>query len=584
MEYFFRNLYKIIIGVFVFYGLGMSAQSVEIQTKDSLLILQKRLNKVETYRIKDSLKIDLLTQELKGFITAQKTTVGNKIENDSLLLQQKKEIELLRTKTEGIPVVLFRDTLFLVYTSLGPYQADERVAAIQKKIQNLYERPFFYPDSVVVRSSYNLSSISYQNEIISGISLSDALWTGKDIDSLAIEQAGIIREVVSKYRKENSLRNNLFRIAELFTIIIAVVIIILLINGFFKYIRKKFLSAETQFLSGIKIRNYQLLKKEHILGLLNKLIDLLRIFIILIVFILLVPLALSIFPSTQNWSEFINEWIWAPLKSIAVSIVHYLPNLIYIVIILFIARYVLRLMRFFALEIERGVLTIRGFHPEWGRPTYVLARFVFLMIILVIIFPYLPGSGSDAFKGISVFLGILISIGSSSAVANAVAGLVITYMRPFQVNDWIKTGEVTGIVIEKNALVTRLRTINNEDISVPNSAVLSGHTVNYSSIGKSEGLILTTKVKIRYDYSPVLIEELLIRAALQTKDITEKFKPYIFQLSLEEIHAVYELNAYTFAPQNMYFIKSDLVKNIQTIFAEAKVEISSTQYVEIKRG
>lgn len=239
------------------------------------------------------------------------------------------------------------------------------------------------------------------------------------------------------------------------------------------------------------------------------------------------------------------------------------------------------MLRFFSLEIERGILKIHGFHPEWAHTTYVLIRMMLWVLALVIMFPHLPGSDSDAFKGISVFLGVLISLGSSSAISNAIAGVVISYMRPFQVGDWIKLGDIIGIVIEKNALVTRLKTINNEDITIPNSSILSGATMNFTSIGKEKGLALNVHVKVRYDYSDNLVEELLIEAALITNGISPHPHPYIFQLSLDERNALYELNAYTFHPENMYFIKSDLVKNIQSTFRQANVEIFSTQYVEI---
>lgn len=374
----------------------------------------------------------------------------------------------------------------------------------------------------------------------------------------------------------------MLRIVELLIIIGLAALIVWVINRFFRLIKNIFLSDKNRFLNGIKIRNYELIKKERIIAFISRALSVIKIILLLVLFATVIPLVFSVFPSTQNWSEVIREWISDPIKRIWISFLNYLPKLITIVIILIIVRYVLRMMRFFALEIERGALTIKGFYPEWAKPTYSLARFVLLMFTLVVVFPYLPGSDSMAFKGVSVFLGVLISIGSSSAVANAVAGLVITYMRPFQPGDWIKTGDTIGIVIEKNALVTRLRTINNEDVSVPNSSVLSGATINYSSLGRTTGLVITAKIKVRYQYSHNLIEELLLQAAQRTKDISEKPYPYVFQLSLGEINVEYELNAFTFAPENMYFIKSDLIKNIQNEFRQAKVEIQSVQYVEIR--
>lgn len=549
----------------------------------SVTQLHQELEQIKKLRERDSLKIDLLTNELKILLSLRSTNPEAALKEDSVYQAQVKEIELLRGQNSGIPVVFYNDTLFSIYTSLGPYLPEERKQNIEEKLLKIYKKPFFFQDSVVIKNSNGFVNIAYQNEIINGVSPSDALWAGISVDSLAQLQAIAIKKAITKQREAQSFRNNLLRIGELMLIIALVTLIVWGINRIFRYLKNKITAQERFFVKGIKIRNYEFIRKKQLQKIIERFLSVLRLALIVILIFSAIPLIFSLFPFTENWAEEISKWVWEPVKKVGFSIEQYLPKLVTIIIIVFIARYVLRLFRFFALEVERGNLVIKNFHKEWAQPTYSIVRFVFLILVVIIIFPYLPGSGSEAFKGVSVFLGILISIGSSSAVANAVAGLVITYMRPFQVNDWIKTGDVTGIVIEKNALVTRLRTINNEDVSVPNSAVLNGHTINYSSIGKTEGLVLTSKIKVRYDYPHNLVEELLIEAALKTKDISEAPHPYVFQLSLEEINVVYELNAFTFVPENMYFIKSDLIKNIQNVFSQAKVEIASTQYIEIKK-
>lgn len=550
----------------------------------SVTQLHQELEQIKKLRERDSLKIDLLTNELKILLSLRSTNPEAALKEDSVYQAQVKEIELLRGQNSGIPVVFYNDTLFSIYTSLGPYLPEERKQNIEEKLLKIYKKPFFFQDSVVIKNSNGFVNIAYQNEIINGVSPSDALWAGISVDSLAQLQAIAIKKAITKQREAQSFRNNLLRIGELMLIIALVTLIVWGINRIFRYLKNKITAQERFFVKGIKIRNYEFIRKKQLQKIIERFLSVLRLALIVILIFSAIPLIFSLFPFTENWAEEISKWVWEPVKKVGFSIEQYLPKLVTIIIIVFIARYVLRLFKFFALEVERGNLVIKNFHKEWAQPTYSIVRFVFLILVVIIIFPYLPGSGSEAFKGVSVFLGILISIGSSSAVANAVAGLVITYMRPFQVNDWIKTGDVTGIVIEKNALVTRLRTINNEDVSVPNSAVLNGHTINYSSIGKTEGLVLTSKIKVRYDYPHNLVEELLIEAALKTKDISETPHPYVFQLSLEEINVVYELNAFTFVPENMYFIKSDLIKNIQNVFSQAKVEIASTQYIEIKKA
>ncbi len=579
MRHFF---YKIPFFISLFIVFGLSAQN----KKDTINhgMMQKELERVKALRYQDSIRLALLSEEIFQLKFNQQTQIdNNSVKKDSLLLLQKAEIDAIRSTTKGAPVVFFNDTLFRIYSSMGPYTAQMRAKNLEEKLDMLYQKPFFFPDSLTTKASNGFYNISYQNEIITGITINDALWADTTPEELLENHTKIIKNTISNYRQQHSLKNNLFRLLELVVIILVASGIVWFINFIFSRIKNSIVNRNLKFINGIKIRGYELLKKEHIVSFILRAVSVVKVILLFVLFLTIIPLVFSIFPSTQNWSEVIRQWVWEPVKSMWISLLNYFPSLIRIVIILIVVRYILRILRYLSLEIERGVLTIKGFYPEWARTTYALARFMLLMLALVIIFPYLPGSDSTAFKGISVFLGILISIGSSSAVANAVAGLVITYMRPFRPGDWIKTGNITGIVIEKNALVTRLKTINNEDVSVPNSAILSGPTINYTSIGKKEGLAITAVVRVRYDYPQNVIEELLLEAAHKTHGIVEKPYPYVFQLALAEINAVYELNAFTFAPENMYFIKSDLMKNIQNVFKEAGVDIYSTQYIEIKK-
>lgn len=551
-------------------------------TEDSIsaIQMQKELKNLKALRQKDSIKIALLLDDIQSFIHSNNSKKETK--TDSTLIKKKREIESLRKQMNGLPIVFRKDTVYFIYAPYAPYGIDTRKRYVEEKMMVLYENPFFNPDSIKVKNLDEYVSITYQGDVISGVSMVDALWANTSPENLANEQAKKIKDVIVKYKTQNSLKNILLRIVEFLLIIAVTLGILLAINRFFRFLKNWSISPKRRFLKGIKIRNYELVRKEHISNLLVKLFFFIKIIVFVFLLVTIIPLSFRIFPSTKHLSEIILQWTLNPLKSIWQSVVTYIPNLFNILIIIFIIRYVLRLLRFFSLEIERGTLKIRGFHPEWAKTTYNIIRFMGLTLALVVVFPYLPGADSDAFKGISVFLGVLISFGSSSVVSNAIAGLLITYMRPFRVGDWIKTGEFIGVVLERDALVTRLKTINNEDVSIPNSAILNGATVNYTSIGKQIGLALNVKVKVRYDYSHNLIEELLIEAALLTQDIAKSPYPYIFQLSLEELHAVYELNAYTFNPNNMYFIKSDLVKNIQNTFKQANIEIHSTQYVEIK--
>lgn len=198
--------------------------------------------------------------------------------------------------------------------------------------------------------------------------------------------------------------------------------------------------------------------------------------------------------------------------------------------------------------------------------------------MFVLIFPYLPGSDSKIFQGVSVFIGILFSLGSSSAIGNMVAGFVITYMRPFKIGDRIKIGDITGDVIEKTLLVTRLRTVKNEEITIPNAAVLSGNTTNFSSLAKEEGLILYTTVTIGYDVSWRAMHEALLEAAARTSNLMAGKKPFVLQTSLDDFYVSYQLNVYSQNSSAMASIYSELHKNILDVCAEKGIEIMSPHY------
>ena len=247
-------------------------------------------------------------------------------------------------------------------------------------------------------------------------------------------------------------------------------------------------------------------------------------------------------------------------------------------------KYVIRFVRYIFHEIEAEKLKLSGFHADWAMPTYSIVKFLLYAFMFVLIFPYLPGSDSNIFKGVSVFIGVLFSLGSSSAIANMVAGLVITYMRPFKIGDRIKIGDVTGDVVEKTLLVTRIRTIKNEVITIPNSSVLNGNTTNYSSEAIEKGLIIHTTVTIGYDVPWKDMHQALIDAALRTNLILDEPKPFVLQTSLEDFYVSYQINAYTREAGKQALIYSNLHQNIQDVCNERGIEILSPHYRAARDG
>ncbi len=264
--------------------------------------------------------------------------------------------------------------------------------------------------------------------------------------------------------------------------------------------------------------------------------------------------------------------------------VDYLPSLLNLIVIVVVIYYLLKFVRFIFDEIEKGTITLANFHRDWAIPTYQLLRFVVIAIGLVFVFPYLPGSGSPAFQGVSVFIGLLFSLGSTSVVANIVSGVVLTYTRAFHVGDRVKIADTVGDIIEKGLLVTRVRTIKNVEITIPNGMVMGSHIINYSIVSQERGLILNTTITLGYDIPWRLVHETLAKAAKATNGILPEPHPFVLQTSLDDFYVSYELNAYTDQPNKMAFIYSELHQNIQDACNEAGIEILSPHYDALRDG
>jgi len=571
--------------------LSASSQTRDSSIKESITLNEAKIVKENQQKQIDSLvKIQLNRQLLDAKGDQSKTEELQKklaklAYDDSVrMIIQSKEIINLKKHAAPNPVVLNQDTLFNIFTRTGSFSARERAAGISRKINTLYQDAFFSPDSLQIRRLADYADIVYKDqEIILSVSALDGLWHGKTIDILAKQYLDAIKSTVIKERDEHSIINWVKRIGLSLSIIIALIIIIRGINLLFNILRKKIVNSSGRFTKGISLGTINIVAAKDLEIIFIKINNGIRLIITLLVIYLSLPLLFSVFPETENWTGTLLNWVLGPLKIALSATAGYLPNLFTILVIFFLFRFTLKGIRYFFEEVKIGNIRIGGFHEDWSVPTFNILRFILYAFMLVIIFPYLPGSGSAAFQGVSVFLGILISLGSSSAITNIVAGLVITYMRPFKIGDRVKIGEVTGDVIEKTMLVTRVRTIKNEDITVPNSMVLSTNTVNYSSQGNPLGLIIHYEVTVGYDVAWRDIYELLINAALKTTHIEQDPKPFVLQRSLNDFYVSYQINAYTHQASKQASIYSNLLENIQDELNAAGIDLLSPTYNVIRK-
>lgn len=482
-------------------------------------------------------------------------------------------------KQIGYPVFgAFQDTLFSVYSRLGSLTAEERARRITDRIQNLARNDRYVSDSLKVEELENGYDILYGNEIIGTVSPGDIRNDKYTIHTLAEAVRDVIDQDILNYKEETRMEAWLKRIAlAVLTILVAGLIFLLVQKGTARFITWVS-TRKLGLFKDLSYKGYTFLTGEKELVLVIRAVKILKWIFLVILLYLSLPVLFSIFPFSRDWSDDILDWVLTPIGKIFESTLEYLPNLFSILVIIFFMRYLIKFIRFIFKEIESERLAVSGFHPDWAMPTYNIVRFLLFAFTLVLIFPYLPGSDSPIFKGVSVFIGVIFSLGSSSAITNMIAGLVITYMRPFKPGDRIKIADVSGDVIEKTILVTRIRTPKNEIITIPNSSVLTGNTINYSLQAEQQGLILFTSVTLGYDIPWRKIHETLIEAALATKFVEKDPKPYVLQTSLDDFYVTYQLNAFTKEASKQAIIYSELHQNIQDFCQKNGIEIMSPHY------
>ena len=305
---------------------------------------------------------------------------------------------------------------------------------------------------------------------------------------------------------------------------------------------------------------------------------------VLIVIYLYIPVVLMLFPWTEPLAQPFVDYYTQPLTQVWEAIVNYTPSLLHILVIVLFTWLILKLLRGFFVAFRAGYITFPGFYVEWAEPTYKIIRFLIYALTLVIIFPLLPGADSPAFKGISLFVGAMVTLGSTGAIGNVTAGVVLIYTRSFSVGDFVKIGDAFGQVIERTLIATRLQTTKYENVTIPNSAVLSSQVINYSATSDSPDLVVHIVIGLGYNIDWRKVHELLKNAANKTAYIEPDPEPFVLQKSLDDFSVSYEINAHTKRPDLLPIIYSELNRNILDEFSREQIEIMSPRYTSVRDG
>lgn len=507
-------------------------------------------------------------QDVSNKVPVQKQNTFTSNEEDSIL-------------EKPAAVVLKKDTIFLI--KQASTSNAERAAKISVKLKKLTRNYHKIKDTVYTQKGVDFINIMYNDALAFTTTKEDALAFNLSLDQLSNQQLNALKTHLNQKNENLSLKEWMVRGGYFILSLIVLVLFLKLVRWVFNLIDTRLSKFEKTFLKRNKnILRYFIPKKtKNIFVFLSKVT---RIIIIITFLLTYLPFMFSFFPLTEGIVTVFYDYIAMPIKFLFFGFVNFIPSLIFILVIIYFTRYIIRVAKDVVEDIENEKFIVKGFHKDWANPTEKILRVVIYSFALVLIFPHIPGSNSAAFKGVSIFIGAMVSFGSTSAIANIVAGIVITYMRPFQIGDRVKIDHIVGDVVEKTSLITRVRTVKNVEVTIPNANIVNGNIINYSTKAKESGVILHTSITLGYDVPWAIAEKLLLRAARKSMLIQREPKPFVLQTSLDDNYVSHELNAFTKQEKKMPLIYSDIHRNILEVFNEAGVEILSPKYVAARDG
>lgn len=495
-------------------------------------------------------------------------TNGQEISDDNL----KSEIP-----PKVAPVIVDGNVLFYVPGSTS-YPAAERAGAISKRILKAASDRSVPSDSVKVVTEEDQLKIFAGKEFIMLVSKADAEAEKMDRLILARWIQQKTKTAIVSYRYERTgpvlLRKFLFALGAALLLAATMFLLLWLVRRLNKGLETRIRSR----IDSMDDKSFHLIRSAHLWKVIGIVFRTLKIGIIILVIAVFLQYILSLFQVTKGIAAYTLSLFLNPIISFGKAIVSFLPSLAFLIIIYLVTRYLLKLMRLLFTGIHEGGIKIKNFDEEWSLPTFRIMRIIIIVFALVIAYPYIPGSETSAFKGLSVFFGILLSLGSSSFISNIIAGYSMTYRGAFKNGDLIKVDDHIGFVEEQRLLVTRLRSKKNEEISIPNSVLLNSNIINYSKRATDLGLILHTTVGIGYETPWRLVDAMLKEAADRTEGLLKQPAPFVLKLSLDDFAITYQINAYCSDASKMQSYYTLLHENILDLFNENNVQIMTPAY------
>ncbi len=336
--------------------------------------------------------------------------------------------------------------------------------------------------------------------------------------------------------------------------------------------------AEGRF-RALTVGGFTLISPERVLVVLRRLTELIAWALGLFLAYMWLAFVLTRFAYTRPWGEALGTYLTATVGRLALGAISAIPGLFTVVLIFVATRWLSRVVNSFFDSVEGGSVAVPWVHPETANPTKRIVVALLWLFAVVLSYPFLPGSGSDVFKGVSVFAGLVISLGSSGIVNQAMSGLVLMYARALRPGDYVRLGETEGVVTALGMLSTKIRTTKRENVTLPNAVVVAASVKNYSRSAGDAGLLLHTSVTIGYDTPWRQVDALLRRAADRTDGLRELPEPFVLKTALSDYYVEYQLNAVIEKPEERVRVLDRLHGQILDCFNEFGVQIMSPHYL-----
>lgn len=495
---------------------------------------------------------------------------------------------LSENSIDGTPIVLDGMPILSIRRGVSGFTAEERAETINRRLKRLAKDDSIAVEELTVRDNPDDNSlyVGIGQEVLLTVTERDAIASRMPKRQLANQSLRQIQSALIQYRQDRKpgqlLRNTLYALLA-GMICLAVIVLLTKLSGRMLPWLARMITAHVP---GIRFQNVEIISSAAISSFWLQALRFVRLLLVILILVYFASVVLRLYPWTRAVGEGIRGHFSDSLELLLTATANYLPNLFIVAIIFVVAFYALRVVKPFFVALERGHLVIPGFYQDWAKPTYNILVVLVIALSLILAFPYLPGFNSPAFQGISVFLGLLLSLGSTSAITNVIGGIILIYTRAFRVGDHIQVGDVIGDIIEKNFLAIRICTPTNQIITIPNSSLLINNVINFNISARelSRCLILQTTITLGYDVPWRKVHGLLVEAALATEHVLAEPAPFVLQTSLDNNYISYQLNAYTSQPNLMVLTYSSLHQNIQDLCNAQGVEILSPSYTALRDG